>query len=147
MKSKRPALSIGLSITLLLSLCYIVSAIITLASNLYYNMIILFVFIIIFILNCKALKTVDLSAKEFKKAKWYSWILIILIFIYDIFEYILIIRTYHNIGGLLEADVLKVALLFITFMALFLCIIGICTKVIDNKITYEEHVNNQKLTK
>jgi hypothetical protein len=144
MKSKRPVLSIGLSITLLLSLCYIISAIFTLSSDLYYSVIILFVFIIVFILNYKALKTVDLSAKDFKKGKWYSWILIIIIFLYDIFEYILIIKSYHANDGLLTNKVLRIALLFITFMALLLCILGICTKVIDNKITYEEHLNKQK---
>lgn len=150
MKSKRPLLLIGLSITFLLSLCYIISQIMNLFSQQQFyttSWIILFIFCIVFILNYKALKTVDFSEKDFKKGKWYSWSVIIIFFLYDIFEYINIIRSYNKSDVVYVDNVLKIALLFITLIALLLSTLGICTKVIDNKISYNDYINKQNNTK
>ena len=131
-KTKRPLLLLGLVITTILSLFYIFSQIIAFTS-----WIILVLFIAVFFFNIAAFKTINMTKKDFKRGKWFSWASIFLIFIYDIFEYIIIIRKYHSTG---YVNVVKVALLFITLFALLLKMCGILTRVIDNKITYEEHL-------
>ena len=131
-QSKRALLTFGLVITTLLSIFYIVSQILHFSS-----WIILVLFIAVFFLNMAAFKTVNMTKKDFKRGKWFSWASIFLIFIYDIFEYIIIIRKYNSTGII---DVMKISLLFITLFALFLCMCGILTRVIDNKITYDEHI-------
>ena len=81
-----------------------------------------------------------MSKEEFKKGKWFSWISIILFFIYDMFEYAVIIRRYQS--GYI--DILKIAILFITLSSILISIFGILTRVIDNKITYENTLKNNK---
>ena len=135
-KTKRPLLLFGNSILMILTIFYLFSQIIAFSSPL-----ILFIFIIIFISLVFGLKSVNLSQREFKKKKWFSWIAIILFFLYDIFEYIILIRRYNSSGYI---DVLKIAILFITLFASIISIFGILTRVIDNKITYEEHIRNTK---
>jgi hypothetical protein len=129
---KRPLLLFGNSILFILSVIYIFSQIINFNSP-----IILGAFIFIFFFSFYGLKSVNMSKKEFKKGKWFTWVAIILFFLYDIFEYIILIREYNSTGYI---NILKVAVLFITLFAMLLSTLGILTRVIDNKITYEEHI-------
>lgn len=135
-KTKRPLLLLGNSILLILSIFYIISQIIEFTSP-----IILVLFIFVFFFNFYGLKSVNMSKKDFKKAKWFSWLSIIFFFIYDIFEYIILIRRYNSSG---YVDILKISILFITLFAMLLSMLGILTRVIDNKITYEEHIKKDK---
>lgn len=134
--TKRPLLLFGNIILLLLSLLYIFSQIINFNSPLIFGG-----FIIVFIFLVMGIKSVNLSKKEFKKNKWFSWIAIILFFVYDVYEYTLLIDDYNKSGYI---DVFKIAILFITLFASIISIFGILTRVIDNKITYEEHIRNTK---
>lgn len=131
---KRPLLLFGNSILLILSIFYLYSQIVSFTSP-----IILVVFIFIFFFSFYGLKSVNMSKKEFKKSKWFSWLAIILFFLYDIFEYIILIREYNVTGYI---NTIKIAVLFITLLAMLITMCGILTRVIDNKITYEEHTKN-----
>ena len=92
-QTKRPLLRMGLILTTILALCYIISQIFNLTS-----WIILVLYVAVFFFNMAALKTVNMSKSEFKKGKWYSWASIILVFIYNIFEFARILNDKNNIG-------------------------------------------------
>ena len=138
-QTKRPLLKMGLILTTILALCYIISQIFNLTS-----WIILVLFVAVFFFNMAALKTVNMSKSEFKKGKWYSWASIILVFIYNIFEFARILNDKNNIGVMDSTMFLMIGVMFISLFSILLCIFGILTRVIDNKITYEEHLKNTK---
>ena len=112
-QTKRPLLKMGLILTTILALCYIISQIFNLTS-----WIILVLFVAVFFFNMAALKTVNMSKLEFKKGKWYSWASIILIFIYNIFEFARILNDKNNIGVMDSTMFLMIGVMFISLFSI-----------------------------
>jgi hypothetical protein len=100
--------------------------------------------IIIFIINVKSFYTVNLSAKEFKKKMYLPWLSFGLTFIYSLF--ILIVSIIESKNGVNPFETLMIGNLIVIWLGLLLYIPGILTKVIDNKISYEEHINKTNST-
>ena len=135
-KTKRPALLVGLVITTFVIVVYLISQLITNNQD-PIAQIVFWAFVVILIFNICSFYTVNLSAKDFKKQMYLPWISFGLMLIYCFFVLAVILINSNN--GIGSNDTLMIANLFIIVMGLLLFIPGILTKVIDNKITYEEH--------
>lgn len=141
---KRPELVGGLTITTIGVLAYIIASILGWKNEVI--PIIAFVFsIIILFINIKAFYTVNLSEKEFKKQMVWPWVSFSLILIYILYLIFLMIYTFNTNGT--EPNILIIAICIVFFLSLILYILGILKKVIDKKITYEEHLNQTKTEK
>ena len=140
-KTKRPALLAGLTIITFIIALYILSYI-SRESNDILETIVFIVALVIFFVNVKSFYTVNLSAKEFKKQMYLPWISFGLTLIYSLF--MLIVTIINSDNGLDRDELLTSALVIIVWLGLLLYIPGILTKIIDDKITYEEHINKNK---
>ena len=91
------------------------------------------------IINVKSFYTVNLSAKAFKKQMYLPWLSFGLIIIYSFF--ILIIIILESKAG--QKPILMIANLFVILTGALLYIPGILKKIIDDKITYDEHISQK----
>ena len=136
--TKRPMLLTGLVITTFEIVYYIISKILSTNSELIPN-IIFGLCIILLIINVKGFYTVNLNAKEFKKKMYLPWLSFGLIIIYSFFILIIIIL------GVKEGQnmTLTIANLFVILTGALLYISGILKKIIDDKITYDDHIGQK----
>ena len=134
-KTKRPALLAGLCITTVEVLMFIIAQLFTKDSHIIVQ-IVFWVCIVILLINISSFYTVNLSAKEFKEKRYLPWLSFILISIYECYYLAVLIITVRD--GISGPDVLVVAQFLIILLGLLLYIPGILTKIIDNKLTYEE---------
>jgi hypothetical protein len=140
-QSKRPELVWGLTITTLGILVYIISSLINPSAEIL-SVIMFWFCIVALIVNISAFYTVNLTAKEFKKKMYWPWISFGLVLIYVLFLIILMLYTYKNNG--MDPNPLQIALCVVLALSLILYLLGILKRVIDDKITYEEHINQSK---
>ena len=139
-QTKRPLLVLGLLINTFISVIYIISFLSSTSHELF--SVIVFIFsIIIFIVNVKSFYTVNLNAKEFKKKMYLPWISFGLSLIYSLFLLIIILTSDDN--GYDVYETLLTAMVIVIWLSLLAYIPGILTKIIDNKITYDEHINKK----
>ena len=136
--TKRPMLLTGLIITTFEVVYYIISKILSTNNDLIPN-IIFGLCIILLIINVKSFYTVNLSAKEFKKKMYLPWLSFGLIIIYSFF--ILIIIILETKDG--QNVTLMTANLFVILTGALLYIPGILKKIIDNKISYDDHISQK----
>lgn len=134
-KTKRPALLAGLCITTVEVLMFIIAQLFAKDSHIIVQ-IVFWVCIVILLINISSFYTVNLSAKEFKEKRYLPWLSFILISIYECYYLAVLIITVRD--GISGADSLVVAQFSIILLGLLLYIPGILTKIIDNKLTYEE---------
>lgn len=139
--TKRPMLLVGLIITTFEITFYIISQLISKTDDAIAN-VIFAVCIIMLIFNVKSFYTVNLTAKEFKKKMYLPWTSFGLTIIYSFF--ILIVIIMNSKSGNDSKNVLMIANLFIISLGALLYIPGILKKIIDDKLTYEEHINSKK---
>ena len=139
-KTKRPALLAGLIIITFIIALYILSYI-SRETNDILETIVFVVALVIFFVNIKSFYTVNLSAKEFKKQMYLPWLSFGLTLIYSLF--ILIVTIINSDNGLTREEILTSAIVIIVWLGLLLYIPGILTRIIDDKITYEEHINKK----
>ncbi len=139
-KIKRPILAIGLTITTFEVSLYILSQLISNNSEIIAK-VVFGVCLVILLLNINSFYTVNLTAKEFKVKRYLPWISFTLTLIYAIYYLAVIIMNLHD--GVHPIDTLMIANLFVICMGLLLYIPGILKRIIDNKITYEEHLNEK----
>ena len=140
-ETKRPALLAGLVITTFEIVLFIISFLLSKNSDIV-EKIIFAVFVVTLIINTKSFYTVNLSAKEFKKKRYLPWLSFTLITIYNCYSLAIVIVNTRN--GMSPMDLVMVGNLIILFLASLLYIPGILKRIIDNKITYEEHVKQTK---
>lgn len=139
-QTKRPLLVTGLLINTFICLIYIISFLSGTSHELF--SILVFIFsIILFIINVKSFYTVNLSAKEFKKKMYLPWISFGLSLIYSIFLLIIILTSDDN--GYDVYETLLTAMVIVIWLSLLAYIPGILTRIIDDKITYDEHINKK----
>ena len=138
---KRPALLSGLIITTFEVVLYIIAQLITKNSEIIAK-VIFGVCIVILLFNVSSFYTVNLTAKEFKTKRYLCWTSFTLTFLYGFYYLAVIIMNLHN--GIQSNDTLMIANLFVICMGLLLYIPGILKKIIDDKITYDEHINQAK---
>ena len=143
-ETKRPALLAGLIITTIELLIFIFSFLVSKNSDIV-EKVIFGIFVVTLIINIKSLYTVNLTAKEFKKKRYLPWLSFALISIYNCYLFAMIVITSRK--GLKQDTLFMIGNLFILVLATLLYIPGILKKIIDNKITYEEHINQTKSNK
>ncbi len=136
--TKRPLLLTGLVITTFEIVYYIIAKIFS-KSNEPITNVIFTLCIIMLIINVKSFYTINLSAKEFKKKMYLPWLSFAIAIIYSFF--ILIVIILDNKNG--KNTTLMVANLFVILSGCLLYIPGILKKIIDNKISYEEHIEQK----
>ena len=138
---KRPELAGGLTITTLGVLVYIVLCLFNWPSEIL-SVIMFWISVVILLINIKAFYTVNLSAKDFKKQMVWPWISFSLILIYIFYKTILILFVFKTNGN--QPDALDIAICVVFFLALILYILGILKRIVDGKISYEEHLKQTK---
>jgi hypothetical protein len=97
---------------------------------------------VIFVINVKSFYTVNLSAKEFKNKRYLPWISFTLVILYLCY-YLAVVLINSKNGMNLEATI-EVGNFIVLSLGALLYIPGILKRIIDNKITYEEHVKQRK---
>ena len=140
-ETKRPALLVGLIITTFEVLLFIISYLSS-GNKTPLDTVIFIVFVVIFIINVKSFYTVNLSAKEFKKKRYLPWISFVLVTLYLCY-YLAVVLINSKEGMDFEATI-EFGNLIVLALGTLLYLPGILTRVIDNKITYEEHLNQTK---
>lgn len=143
-KIKRPGLLSGLIITTIQLVIFIISQLIVKNDDIVTKIIFWFS-IVILIMNICSFYTVNLTKAEFKKEKLYPWISVVLLSIYDL--YYLAIMIINVVDGVYVNDVFIIANFIITTLGLLLIIFGILKRIIDNKITYSEHITKNSSKK
>ena len=140
-QTKRPALLAGLMITTFEIFIFIISFLFSNNSD-QVEKIIFIAFVVTFIINVKSFYTVNLTAKEFKKKRYLPWLSFTLITLYNCYSFAIIIVNSRT--GLKQNDIIMIGNLIVLVLATLLYIPGILKRVVDDKITYEEHVKQRK---
>lgn len=142
---KRQALTFGLAVISLLFVVFTVIFIINISrgNSDYTTWFFMFYSLSIVILNLYASPVAKLNVADFKKQKILPWISCFLSFIFTMYLFILLLFT-KSLGFSSSQRILLFAMIFSIDASIILCIFGIKAKIIENKITYEEHMDAKK---
>lgn len=143
-KIKRPMLLTGLIFTTFELVVFIATQLFVKNDDVVTKIVFWFC-IVTLLINISSFYTVNLSAKEFKKQRYFPWISFVLILIYNLYYLALLIINLSN--GLSTTDILMLSNYFIITVGMILFIPGCLKKIVDNKISYNEHIGQKKLKK